>query len=534
MRHVAATLAIAVGMGVCAPAHAGDDVRIGLFIGNNEGGASQQRLLFAAADARKMRDLIVDYGGVDAADAILLQNQPLRRIESELASLQRKVEHSKASGHHTTLVFYYSGHGDDDALNIGTQELTHEALRQAIEATGADVRIAMLDACQSGAVVRSKGGVRGPSYAFDLGAEQTRGTAFLTSSARNEYSQESGELGGGFFTHYLHSGLQGAADQNGDGEVGLGEVYRYVHNETSFATRTTRETQTPTFDFDLTGTGDLWLTRLESASARLAFDGGMEGSYSIWDEVRKRYVAEIDGGAAGQIALQPGTYYVHHRSTGWVDEAEYVLAEGQTATVSELDFITLAYDETASRGDLQKQERKAKRPDVAVRVSLGGRGFADPTYSATYLPEHGVAGIDVRVLPLTRRVFYGAEVLSGGRGALIEFPGVPTQQTFVQSTSASTYFGAATGPRLVRAGGGLKGELVYFQRSLRPHDDMDAAAVKQDALSVAPGLIAWVGMHHGRFAADVNLSRMWLPLRIDDGTPIPAFNELTLSVGYRF
>ncbi len=515
------------------PALAAEDVRIGIFVGNDEGGASQQRLRFASSDAQKMRDVFIEYGGIDKKNAILLQNENSRKIEDTLTEVKNQIRVGKASGHHTVLVFFYSGHGDANALNIGARDLEHERLRELLELTGADVRVAMLDACQSGAAVRTKGGTRGPSYAFDLKTTAAKGTAFLTSSARDEFSQESSELAGGFFTHYLASGLQGAADVNGDGDVGLGEVYEYVYSETAFATRRTTETQTPTFDFDLTGSGDLWLTRLEAASSWLVFDGGMPGAYSVWDENRKRYVAEVNGAEPARIALRPGTYYVHHRMPGWVDEAEFVLADGDSTTVGDMDFMTLAYEDTAARGDIEKLVRKANRPDVAVRLAGGIRQFSEKsTYNRQYFPKHNVAGIDVRVTPLTGHLYFGGDVLSGGRGAILVLPEVPDKDVWVQSTSVGAAFGAATGRNLVRAGIGLKAEAVVFSR--RFDSAGGSEAISQGTFAIAPGLNTWVGVSHGRFVWDLNWNLMVLPTRWDDAPRSPAYTEFVSSIGWRF
>jgi uncharacterized caspase-like protein len=59
-----------------------------------------------------------------------------------------------------------------------------------------------------------------------------RGYAFLTSSSPDEVAQESDHIGASFFTHYLVSGLRGAADVTGEGKVTLNEAYQFAFNET--------------------------------------------------------------------------------------------------------------------------------------------------------------------------------------------------------------------------------------------------------------------------------------------------------------
>ena len=52
-------------------------------------------------------------------------------------------------------------------------------------------------------------------------------------STSSDASQESDEIGGSYFTHYLVSGMRGAADANGDQLVTLAEVYG-VHRALRF------------------------------------------------------------------------------------------------------------------------------------------------------------------------------------------------------------------------------------------------------------------------------------------------------------
>ena len=111
--------------------------------------------------------------------------------------------------------FYYSGHSDEDGLLIGNDRVSYDELRARIQGIPAEVRLAILDSCASGAFTRRKGGVRRAPFMMD-GSADTKGHAYLASSAINEAAQESDRIGASFFTHYLVSGLRGAADVIGD------------------------------------------------------------------------------------------------------------------------------------------------------------------------------------------------------------------------------------------------------------------------------------------------------------------------------
>ena len=64
------------------------------------------------------------------------------------------------------------------------------------------------------------------------GAAEVRGHAYLTSSSADEAAQESDRIGGSFFTHFLVTGLRGAADADSDKRVTLDEAYRFAFDET--------------------------------------------------------------------------------------------------------------------------------------------------------------------------------------------------------------------------------------------------------------------------------------------------------------
>ena len=117
-------------------------------------------------------------------------------------------------------------------------------------------------------------------------------------------------LGGGFFRYYLHSALSGSAVGNGDGIVTLSETYSEVYRITRFATRSLPNVQTPSFDFDLTGAGDIRLIQLDRDDATLSFPASLTGVFQVCDDEAERYVAEIDTRAQRSISLYPGTYTI--------------------------------------------------------------------------------------------------------------------------------------------------------------------------------------------------------------------------------
>lgn len=512
---------------LCASPALADEVRFGVFVGNNEGAPGELPLLFAVADAEKMHDLFVEYGNLRPADAVLLIDAPKQKVQGAINLMRSRIASANAAGHHTTLVFYYSGHGDDAALHLGATNLAHPELRDMLEASEADVRVAMLDACQSGSVIRAKGGTRGPDLEWAVQYQQTRGTAILTSSAASELSQESAEVGGGFFTHYLHTALLGAADYNRDGEVSLEEAKSYVHGETVFGTRDTPGSQTPGYDTDMVGSGQFTLTTLEEANSYLAFQGGLDGVFAIWDDQRKRYVAEVAGAQALPIAVHPGTYYVHRRMPGWVDEARYAVRKGETLAVYAEDFVSVAYEDTAARGDLDRQVRRASMPDLSLRAVFGARAWGD-IYAQQYVPTHGVFGIEGRFLRRGRS-WFAFDLLNGAGSGTLTFDEIGEKKVTVGSTSLGAAAGYITRPALVRIGIGAKTELIGVRRTFP-----DGTIEPQSTTSVALGPTFFGGIQHGRFSMDLAFNLLVMPLSWDELQQRPVYAEPLLSLGYRF
>src|SRR6185312_14576923 len=144
--------------------------------------------------------------------------------------------------------------------------------------------------------------------------EPVHGIAILAASAGSELAQESDQLGGSVFTHYLQLGLSGLADRNEDGNVSLGEAFDYASERTVATTLgTATGPQHPTFRLDIQGRDDLILTRpglsgLGYGQIRLDVPG--------WYFVRRpdgTLAAEIHSHGREMLALEPGPYEVARR-----------------------------------------------------------------------------------------------------------------------------------------------------------------------------------------------------------------------------
>lgn len=294
--------------------------RVGVFVGSNAAPSGRTPLQHAITDAARLRDVFIDLGAMNAADATLLAAPSAEEILGVLKKLDLSSE--------DVLVFYYSGHADDRALLLGRTELPMPDLRAALDALPAKLSLHLLDACRSGALTRLKGAKLGKP--FSVRADQAgEGRVVITSSAEFEDSQESDRLGGSFFTLHLASGLRGAADADSDGAVTLAEAYRYVYGRTVESTMsTTAGPQHPTFRYDMRGRGDVVLTWPGAGDAAyLGLHTG--GEYLIVDDRTGHVIAEVRAASDdSQLSLRPGAYRVQKRTRAATFEGRIDLAAG--------------------------------------------------------------------------------------------------------------------------------------------------------------------------------------------------------------
>ncbi|HTX72420.1 MAG TPA: caspase family protein [Rectinemataceae bacterium] len=325
--------------------------RFALVAGSNGGAAGQTRLRYAASDARSFAAVLTELGGVSQNDLILLVDPSLTQLRESFSRMRRAVAGSAGTGQKSLFILYYSGHSDESGLELGSESLGYDRLRSDIEGVGADIQLAIVDSCSSGSFTRAKGGTARPAFLFDASTETT-GHAYLTSSSADESAQESDRLGGSFFTHYLVSGLRGAADLDGKGVVTLNEAYAFAFKETLASTENTRfGPQHPAYDIHLTGSGDLVLTdlRLQTAGLTLARDLG--GRLYIRD-ARGTLALELgkEPGGDMELALEPGSYGVVLERGGAHFGATVTIASGKWTALSASDFHPLSSETTLPRG----------------------------------------------------------------------------------------------------------------------------------------------------------------------------------------
>ena len=333
-----------------APAEASDVNRYALLVGANDGGQGRQVLRYAHADAMGMSDILTELGGVDAANRTLLLDPTAETLERALLGIEDLVR--KDSGR-SEVFFYYSGHSDEEGLMLGDDHFPYTTLRQDLESLSADVRVAILDSCASGAMVRTKGGRRVAPFMLDE-SNRLDGFAIITSSAADEVAQEADRIGGSYFTYYLRSGLRGAADMSQDGRVTLDEAYAFAHSETLARTQSSQHgPQHANRGGGLDGQGQLVLTDLKLTTASLVLAADLDGRALIRDDDHQ-LVAELlkPGGRAVELGLGAGEYDVVFTVPGQdrYAVANVQLARGQSTLLRASDLVWFDSEQATARG----------------------------------------------------------------------------------------------------------------------------------------------------------------------------------------
>ncbi len=318
-----------------------------LLVGSNQAPVPLEILRYTHTDVQKMEDVLVEMGGVGKEDITILLDPSSEELDLAFEKMYEGIEEN------SQLIFYYSGHSNDENLLLGDEQYPLDRIHDFLDREAAQIRLGILDSCQSGAASRTKGGVMRPGVDIRLAVDPSlTGAVLITSSSAQEAALEVDDIGGSLFTHFFVSGLRGAADSNEDGLVTLEEVFVYSSNQTLERSSESRSgTQHPTFEYNLSGQRQLVLSVLQQNSS-LTFGDNLVGSYIVFDRFRGQVVAEI-AKEAGQIRtlwLPKGDYFVKKRLPNAVLMQKIRLEEKQNHVVQDYAMHTVPFDEDITKG----------------------------------------------------------------------------------------------------------------------------------------------------------------------------------------
>jgi len=506
-------------------------MRFAVVVGHNTGGHETTQLQYAEKDAEKMAALLNALGSVPAENLHALSSPTTEELRTGLAAMKARIAGNQAA--HTELFFYFSGHADDAGLQLGEGLFHLDELRSFLKDSGADVTIAIIDACQSGAIVRDKGGKRVPLLDLTLGADgQASGVAIITSSAAGEKSQESDELRGSFFTHFLASGMRGDADSSRDGQVTVYELYQYAYNKTRQRTYLTGgRSQHPTFDYTMSGRGEVVVAYPDRGRSRLVLPAGLEGNYLLYSPAHDAVLAEIDKrkGEMVALAVPPGTIDIFKRTEQALHKATVEVADGETTEVPAGDMVEVSRSYLIDKGS---------SPYLVLGAKGGYQFFWDSQVRQRALLPSIVGGIELRAREILGHRFTPfVEVLVGGAASTDQGGTGPLAQTFsCVEAGAGMVFTLVEAPIVLEVSPAVA--LYYAYLAVRENQD-DAAEGADHYAMASPSLSLLLGKEFGRtftVALQVKTGYLYFKDSVSDYGRNPrhlGYSEAFLTAGLR-
>ena len=210
-----------------------------VMVGISDYPGSGNDLPLTAEDARKLQQSLQRQGTLAPESVTLVDGQATRA--NVRAAIQRVAA---AAGPNDLFLFFYSGHGNqvrgqvsatepdgkNETIEMVDGSITDEEMNQMFQQVRTQTSLLVLDSCFSGGFARNV--VSRPGVMGIFSSEED-----LTSSVAEKFQA------GGFLSHFIQTGLEGAADENRDRVITAGELGAYVRREFAREERIQANTQ---------------------------------------------------------------------------------------------------------------------------------------------------------------------------------------------------------------------------------------------------------------------------------------------------
>lgn len=529
--------------------------KFAVVVGANDAAPGRKPLRFSYDDARAVALVLTELGGFAANDVSLLLDPDPSLVLNEL---DRRLAAAQRAGGESMLVFYYSGHADGAALYPRGRVLPLTGVRERLSDVRAGVRLGVIDACRGGGWTGAKGLSEAEPFEVNLPLTlHNEGSILISSSSGLEDAHESEQLGGSFFTHYWNAGLRGAADRNGDSQVGIHEAFEYAKLLTIRDTALlTSAPQHPSFAMQLRGRHDLALSSLSSAGTTLSV-AQEQGPLELVHLESGVVILELPKGPRRvQLAVAPGRYLIRRRTQGAVWSRELALAAGTTTTLGERELQPSAGGNPVGKRANVRPLTLTTLPAHAQEITAAVGILHTGSYSGVAMSGSDRAFVAGANAPrgLTDRLQWiiptlGFAYRAGTQGGLewIPWGGIPSWNVMLSSVNDAVWFMARPGLGLdvrrwlgarssLEAGVGLSSLMsIYTGRRWRPVGDSERVVDGQAPTSWRAKLsigythtLADTVTFHIAFALEENLL---LRGDLPDFSPRSRESALTLSFG---
>lgn len=509
-----------------------DERRLALVVGHNIGSVQTEPLQYAQSDAERVFEVLLELGNFEP-ESELLTGPNRADFDLALARLEEHVNGLGTESVDTTVLFYFSGHGDMESLHLADESVDRAELLIALERIEARLVIVVLDACQTPVAGQARG--IEPAASFDIGvlpSNAVNGTVVITSTQEGLPAIESEALGGAVFSHFFISALRGAADSDGDGRITLHEAYTFTFRNTLLqSSGTSAVTQRPEFDIDLQGSGEIVLAAIDWGSASIVIPPGDEARLLVFQQRTGVFVGEIivSEDRAVELAVPPDRLLLQWRVADAVRVAEIDVGSGQTYELDMDQFVDVPYDLVALRGGAL---------ELYPNRLYAGFSFAPELVVSTWMLRHGPS------------VEYVRSLGSWGLGGGLNVTWADATSALYSTSELAFSLSALVGYNLpiggmdleINAGPQLR---WILQERLRLDADrlalagLDSTPVEQDALGIGGVLgISWriPLAQHWELRAQMSGGVTWMEVAGDLATDLEPLYTIggALMVGARF
>jgi hypothetical protein len=247
-----------------APIHSnGDSWAILIGVNQYDDKINYGNLQVCVRDVEAIRDQLIT-GGFDPDRIRLLtdQTEELPTRDNILVAFKSIADATEPDD---LLLFYYSGHGDEDngesylttrngrRLVLQDTAIPISRIKEIMEQAPAYAKILILDSCHSGANIGGKGPQPMSAEFIRRVFEQAEGMAIMASCKQGQLSYEWRTQERSVFTHFLLEAISGQADQDNKGFVTVQDANRYVVNGVKLWASKRSVSQTPTLQYSVAG-----------------------------------------------------------------------------------------------------------------------------------------------------------------------------------------------------------------------------------------------------------------------------------------
>ena len=374
--------------------------KFALILSQNVGGKDDMALRYTNNDAKKMALALRASGGFPDENVMVVTNADRTQFFIQVDRLKKRLKEVEGQ---RLVALYYSGHADKQNLHMAGTLLSRAELKEVVNHIPADLKVVILDACNSGAFLRLKGGR--PALPIRIEFEdqlETTGEVYISSSSVSEYSHESSLYRGSIFTHFLSKGIMGEADVSKDALVTLDEAYQYAYHKTVLATAAKAEAiQHPNFKLNIEGSGQIVLANLQESDATLIFPKGARGRYFVFSDPSDFLVGEFEQeeNEDKHLAITEGDYLIERVYRSGRYQGRVSIAKGGKSVVSENQMTSIPNDQSLLKGELHIDKRHRLNGGIGYTRSV----LTDDGFHAIYLLSYG---LEIKTLEIGARFGY--------------------------------------------------------------------------------------------------------------------------------